>query len=415
MKASFLKERVEMIGGWKNKAIGQLFDIQLGKMLNEKAKTGPQFPYLANYNVRWGYFDLSQLNEMTFSDREKDKYTLQKGDLLMCEGGEIGRCAIWQSSDAEIYYQKALHRLRPKGKEALTEYLYFYMQFFASQGNLSRIVGETSIAHLTREKLLGLPMTYPSLSEQKAIAEMLSAWDVAIEKTERLVNAKEKRLDAYARMLFDYKNNGEYEGLKAVKLRTVLTEHGEKSTGSEAVFSVSVHKGLVNQIEHLGRSFSAVNINNYNRVHYGDIVYTKSPTGDFPLGIVKQSYVEEDVIVSPLYGVFTPKTFNLGIVLDFYFGSPNRAINYLSPIVQKGAKNTIAITNNTFLSKDLHLPVDERVQKYIAEFVLAAREEILLLKKLADKYKTQKRGLMQKMLTGEWRLKPEVVKKYTEV
>ena len=164
-----------MIGSWKKKAIGQLFDIQLGKMLNEKAKTGPQFPYLANYNVRWGYFDLSQLNEMTFSDREKDKYKLQKGDLLMCEGGEIGRCAIWQRSDVEIYYQKALHRVRPKGKEALIEYLYFYMQFFASQGKLSRTVGVTSIAHLTREILLGQTITYPSLTEQKAIAEMQSA------------------------------------------------------------------------------------------------------------------------------------------------------------------------------------------------------------------------------------------------
>ena len=92
--------------GWKKKAIGHLFDVQLGKMLSEKAKTGPQVPYLANFNVRWGTFDLSKLNEMNFSDREKDKYGLQKGDLLMCEGGEIGRCAIWQGSDREVYTKK---------------------------------------------------------------------------------------------------------------------------------------------------------------------------------------------------------------------------------------------------------------------------------------------------------------------
>lgn len=165
----------------------------------------------------------------------------------------------------------------------------------------------------------------------------------------------------------------------------------------------------------MGRSYSAANKDNYNCVHYGDIIYTKSPTGDFPLGVVKQSYAEDDVIVSPLYGVFTPKTFNLGIVLDFYFSSPARARNYLFPIVQKGAKNTIAITNKTFLSKTLHLPIDERAQKNVAEFVYAAREEIDLLKQLADKYKTQKRGLMQKMLTGEWRIVPDVVKTYKEV
>ncbi len=129
---------------------------------------------------------------------------------------------------------------------------------------------------------------------------------------------------------------------------------------------------------------------------------------------MKQSYTENDVIVSPLYGVFTPKTFNLGIVLDFYFSSSMRARNYLFPIVQKGAKNTIAITNKTFLSNTLHLPVDEQAQKEVAEFVFAAREEIGLLKQLAEQYKTQKRGLMQKMLTGEWRVKPEIINQYME-
>lgn len=245
----------------------------------------------------------------------------------------------------------------------------------------------------------------PPLPEQKAIADLLSTWDSAIEKTERLIAAKEKALEAYGRDLFDKSNEGKQAGWKVVKLKTVLTEHGDKSTGSEEVFSVSVHKGLVNQIEHLGRSFSADNTDHYNRVHYGDIVYTKSPTGDFPLGIVKQSYTKEDVLVSPLYGVFTPKSFDLGVALDFYFSSPARARNYLFPIIQKGAKNTIAITNKTFLSKTLHLPVEADAQKKLGEFLIAAKEEIAVLKSLAKKYKEQKRGLMQKLLTGEWRVK----------
>ncbi|MCD6401543.1 MAG: restriction endonuclease subunit S, partial [Anaerolineales bacterium] len=284
----------------------------------------------------------------------------------------------------------------------------------AKRGRLTRLVGESSIAHLTREKLLGLSINLPSLPEQKAIADLLSTWDESIEKTERLIQAKGKRLDAYGRALFDLRNDGKHKGWKSVKLKDVLVEHGDKSSGNEEVYSVSVHKGLINQIEHLGRSFSAANTDNYNCVHYGDIVYTKSPTGDFPLGIVKQSYAEKNVIVSPLYGVFTPKNFLLGVVIDFYFSSPMRARNYLFPIVQKGAKNTIAITNKTFLSKKLHLPIDEAAQKAVAEYVNAARKEIDLLKQLAEKYKTQKRGLMQKMLTGAWRVKPEIINQYME-
>ncbi|MEZ5471664.1 MAG: restriction endonuclease subunit S [Marinicella sp.] len=291
---------------------------------------------------------------------------------------------------------------------------FVYQSLLASYTRIRNMSNTGGQENLSAGLIKEIPITLPSLPEQQAIADLLSTWDEAIEKTERLIRAKERRLDAYARDLFDRKNDGKHEGWKVVKLKTVLTEHGDKSTGTEEVYSVSVHKGLVNQIEHLGRSFSAANTDNYNRVHYGDIVYTKSPTGDFPLGIVKQSYAKEDVIVSPLYGVFTPRIFNLGIVLDFYFSSPARARNYLFPIVQKGAKNTIAITNKTFLSKALHLPIDEKAQKAVAEFVYAAREEIDLLKQLADKYKTQKRGLMQKMLTGEWLVKPEIVNQYME-
>ena len=259
--------------------------------------------------------------------------------------------------------------------------------------------------NLNTEIIGNIVIPLPPLPEQKAIAEVLSVWDQAIEKTERLIQAKEKRLEAYGRNIFDRTQVGKHSGWKIIRLASILDEHRHTSTGKEEVYSVSVHKGLINQIEHLGRSFSAANTDHYNRVHYGDIVYTKSPTGDFPLGIVKQSSAQEDVIVSPLYGVFTPKTFNLGVVIDFYFSSPTRAKNYLFPIIQRGAKNTIAITNETFLSASLNLPNEKSLQREIAEYVLASRKEIDLLKKLAEKQKLQKRGLMQKLLTGEWRVK----------
>ena len=139
------------------------------------------------------------------------------------------------------------------------------------------------------------------------------------------------------------------EGWAERKFSEVLVEHGSKSKGDEEVFSVSVHKGVINQIEHLGRSFSAATTSHYKRVLPNDVIYTKSPTGDFPLGIIKQSKIKVPVIVSPLYGVFTPETPALGYILDAYFESSANTINYLSSIVQKGAKNTINITNDTFL------------------------------------------------------------------
>lgn len=161
-------------------------------------------------------------------------------------------------------------------------------------------------------------------------------------------------------------------------LASVLNEHGLKSTGKEVVFSVSVHKGLINQVEHLGRSFSASNTDNYNRVIPGDIVYTKSPTGDFPLGIIKQSKVDTPVIVSPLYGVFSPETKGLGALLDAYFETPANTKLYLDPLVQKGAKNTINVTNKKFLSGSLPLPISKAEQEKLGYFIDSIDELITL-------------------------------------
>ena len=134
-------------------------------------------------------------------------------------------------------------------------------------------------------------------------------------------------------------------------------------------YSVSVHKGLVNQIEHLGRSYAAKDTSNYKLVKPYDIVYTKSPTGDFPYGIVKQSKVNKEVAVSPLYGVFTPKNKYLGALIDNYFEFSENANRYLKPIIQKGAKNTINISNDTFLSQSIPLPMDEYEQKKWYELI----------------------------------------------
>lgn len=103
--------------GWSFEKVGDLFDVQLGKMLNQVAtEKNPQFPYLGNSNVKWGRFDLSDLKKMHFSEKEIEKFTLKYGDIVMCEGGEVGRCAIWKDSDSTIFYQKALHRLRSRGR-----------------------------------------------------------------------------------------------------------------------------------------------------------------------------------------------------------------------------------------------------------------------------------------------------------
>ena len=319
----------------------------------------------------------------------------------------VGANAYVEKDYSNLYLPDRLWQLEPYSNKMSMRWLSYVLCRQETKSIFLNMATGTSnsMKNITKEDVLNLKVIFPPFEEQKKIAETLSVWDKAIEKTEKLIEAKETVLSEYGRNLFGKTNRNVRNDWDVVALSSVLNEHGDKSTGKEEVYSVSVHKGLVNQIEHLGRSFAAKNTTNYNRVHYGDIVYTKSPTGDFPLGIVKQSLVEDDVIVSPLYGVFTPKTFELGVILDFYFSSAINANNYLHPIAQKGAKNTINITNKKFLSAKLCLPLNLKEQKKVAEFIQVTKKEMSVLQEILENYKKQKEGLMQKLLTGQWRVK----------
>jgi len=260
------------------------------------------------------------------------------------------------------------------------------------------------------DDFLMIPAVFPPLPEQRRIAAVLDTWDAAILTTDRLVKAKRARFDWIRDEALTGRTRlrGFNNVWRTVRLSDVLIEHGLCATGTEAVFSVSVNKGLVNQIEHLGRSFSAKETGHYNRVLPGDIVYTKSPTGSFPLGIIKQSKVDVPVIVSPLYGVFTPESRELGIILDAYFASPKATEKYLTPLVQKGAKNTIAVTNSQFLQGSVSVPGDVGEGIALAEMVSAATAELTAVQTELERFRQQKRGLMQQLLTGKLRV-PESI------
>lgn len=170
LKSAFL----EMFGdpltnpkGWPVRKLGEVFDVQLGKMLSQKAKVGKEpLPYLGNRHVQWGRIQLEEVPTMDFDEREQEKFVLRAGDLLVCEGGEVGRTAIWHDEQTTMYYQKALHRLRPKSEAVVPEYMLGYMREAAERGLFVGHTAQTSIAHLTREKLLDLNLMVPEYSQQ---------------------------------------------------------------------------------------------------------------------------------------------------------------------------------------------------------------------------------------------------------
>ncbi|HYE10918.1 MAG TPA: restriction endonuclease subunit S [Patescibacteria group bacterium] len=160
--------------GWPIVPLGEIANTRLGKMLDAKKQTGEfQYPYLANFNVQWFRFELSNLNQMDFTDKDRAEFSLQKGDLLVCEGGEVGRAAIWNEEIKDCYFQKALHRIRCKTEILTPEYLAYIIFMRASHNGFEDIVGKSTIPHLTGEKLKKLEIMLPPINLQNQFATFM--------------------------------------------------------------------------------------------------------------------------------------------------------------------------------------------------------------------------------------------------
>ena len=184
---------------WETKQLGDISEMCLGKMLDESKNKGEYQPYLANINVRWGAFDFKNLNKMRFENSERDRYGVQYGDLVVCEGGEPGRCAIWKDEVPWMKIQKALHRVRINGNYS-NEFVYYRFLLAGRNGELKKHFIGSTIKHLTGVGLKQVEFAFPLLTEQKKIAAVLSALDAKIELNNR-INAES---EAMAKTLYDY-------------------------------------------------------------------------------------------------------------------------------------------------------------------------------------------------------------------
>ena len=338
-----------------------------------------------------------------------EKYLCKSGDLLVlltdltpsCE--LLGKPVVLTDSDGEVLLNQRIIKITADNTKISKDFLSNVFLTETYHRRIKDTATGTTVRHSSNKIIYAYKTGLPSLPEQQKIASFLSAVD---EKIQQLTKNK-ILLEEYKKGVMQQLFSGElrfkdeigntYPDWESRKMSEVLFEHKLNSTGSEVVFSVSVHKGLVNQVEHLGRVFAAKNTDNYNLVQPGDIVYTKSPTGSFPLGIIKQSKIDKNVIVSPLYGVFTPETEGLGYMFNVFFESPINVKNYLASIIQKGAKNTINITNTTFLSKKMKLPVSKEEQNKIGDFLKEIDAKIAKTKNQITQTQTFKKGLLQQM------------------
>ncbi len=159
---------------WQVPPLYARFSVELGKMLDEKRITGEHLlPYIRNVDVRWDAVNVTDLPAMDITSEEYPRYTLMEGDVLVCEGGEVGRTAIWRGDLSVCAFQKAIHRLRSLTGQDLPRFLYYVMHAAASTGVFIANGNPNTIPHLTAEKLRVYRFPFPPKREQFAIVEFL--------------------------------------------------------------------------------------------------------------------------------------------------------------------------------------------------------------------------------------------------
>ena len=184
----------ELPEGWVWARLAGVASIQLGKMLDKQKNEGEPVPYLGNANVQWGEFDLANIKTMRMNEADRAKFALANGDLIVCEGGVPGRCAIW-TSNKTMYYQKALHRVRCDKRLLLNTYCELYIRLIVQSHIWDGCFTGTTIKHLPAQTLSSWVLPVPPLAEQRRIVERVNELMPLVEEYGKLEDAREE-LDA---------------------------------------------------------------------------------------------------------------------------------------------------------------------------------------------------------------------------
>ncbi len=196
---------------WTWRPLGELFEIGAGKTMSAAARNGPhKIPFLRTSNILWDEIDLSSIDEMSIPENELPAKLLRRGDLLVCEGGEIGRAAIWDGQVERMSFQNHLHRLRPIDPIVESRfYVFFLHSAFTQLGIFEGAGNKTTIPNLSRSHLAGLKVPQPPLAEQQAVAQALGEVRAAIKVQDESITTVQVLKQAVMRILFTRGLRGE--------------------------------------------------------------------------------------------------------------------------------------------------------------------------------------------------------------
>ncbi len=362
-------------------------------------------PYLRVANVQDGYLDLAEIKTICVRPERVERYRLQVGDVLLTEGGDfdkLGRGAVWLGEIENCLHQNHVFAVRPYKRHLLSSYLSALAgSDYGRKYFLSCSKQTTNLASINSTQLKAFPLLLPPLAEQKTIADLLSAWGEAIEKTEQLIAEKEAQYTAQLSMRLSAGRRN------FVRLKSFLTEVAERNRtlSVDRVLSVTNSNGFVRPEDHFDRQVASENLSNYKIVSKGQYAYNPSRIN---VGSIARLDKWDQAVLSPMYIVFRINEgsfLNTDIFLHWLKSRETRQRIRLS--AQGSVRNSVSFADFCAIGFPDIKPQEQAV---LADYFNALLLEIERLRLLVVKYRDQKRGLMQRVLTGEWRVRADVVR-----
>lgn len=212
---SYLQQVFSQRGeGWEVKKVSEIADTCLGKMLDKKKNKGSPKPYLRNLNVQWFDITTSDIQDMRFEDSEYERYAIKKGDLVICEGGYPGRGAIWER-DEDIFFQKALHRIRCHNK-IYNRWILYYLYLSDCNGSLKSNFTGAGIQHFTGKALKQLSIPIPKEAMAKVYVKNIGILQGEIRLLEDVYKQKLTAIEELKKSILQKAFTGELTKSKGI-------------------------------------------------------------------------------------------------------------------------------------------------------------------------------------------------------
>lgn len=323
--------------------------------------------YLESNNIKDGQINHNSeifIND-EFYEKQKDKW-LHTGDMVMVQSGHVGHAAVIPE-ELDNSAAHALIMFRHPKEKIEPYFLNYQYQTNKSKKKIEEITTGNTIKHILASDMQEFVVDITNYDEQKKIGSYFQKLDHLITLHQRKCEETKSLKKYMLQKMFPENGNcvpkirfsGFADAWEQRKLKDYLEVSREKnkteSYGKEDVLSVSGEHGIVNQIEFQGRSFAGVSVANYGVVEAGDVVYTKSPLKSNPYGIIKTNKGKTG-IVSTLYAVYKPRMNTNSEFVQIYFELDSRMNSYMHPLVNKGAKNDMKVSDENALKGPVAFP-----------------------------------------------------------